>query len=82
MALKGRGRLGQVEVEPGEGDARDGVHVEQIDRDHAPPPRLGVDPRGGDLGPAARRGAEIDDALAVLQQPVFVVDFDELKGRA
>ena len=36
----------------------------------------------GDLAPAAGRGAEIDDAAAMLEQAIFVVDLDQLEGGA
>ena len=39
-------------------------------------------PRRRDLRPAAGRGAEIDDALARREQPVAVVELDQLEGRA
>src|SRR5262249_43470781 len=38
--------------------------------------------RGRDLRPAPWRGAEIDDALARLQDAMLVVDFDQLEGRS
>ena len=37
---------------------------------------------GGDLRPAARRGAEIDDLLAAFQDVIARVDLDELVGGA
>ena len=39
-------------------------------------------PLGRDLGPAAGRRAEVDDALAGLQEAVLVVDLDQLEGGA
>ena len=41
-----------------------------------------VDPRHRHLGPAARRGAEVDHPRAGLQEAEPVVDLDELVGRA
>src|SRR4051794_13050430 len=55
------------------------LDVEEVDADDAPPPLRAADPLRRDLGPAARRGAEIDDALAGLQQAVLVVDLEELE---
>jgi hypothetical protein len=71
-----------VEVHAAELDPLDPVHLEKVDRDH---PSAAVARSGlcrGDLAPAAGRGAEIDDALTGLEQPVFLVDLEELVGRA
>ena len=47
-----------------------------------PLPSRAADALRRDLRPAAGRGAEIDDALARLQQAVLVVDLEELVGGA
>ena len=60
----------------------DRVHLQEIDGDHPSPALMRANPRRRDLAPAAGRGAEIDNALARLEQLVLVVDLDELVGRA
>ena len=63
------------EVHDRELDAGNRVDVQQVDADDAALALL-AEPhlRRGDLRPAARRRAEIDDALAGLEQLVLVVD--------
>src|SRR5262249_50594272 len=70
-------------------DARYGRHLKAIDRHdfspplHAvPPPLHAADALHRDLAPAARRGAEIDHACALLEQMVLVVDLDQFEGGA
>src|SRR5271165_439419 len=75
-------RIRIVEVHAPEFDALDRVHVETIDGDHPAGAVFRSRLCGRDLAPAARRGAEIDDALPGLEQLVFVGDLQELKGRA
>jgi hypothetical protein len=66
----------------GELDAGDRLHVQEVDRrDRAATcrtPNAGC----GDLRPAPRRRAEIDDAGAGFQEAVTVVEFDQLVGRS
>src|SRR6516165_1857203 len=50
-----------------------------IDTDDNP---VTADARDGDLGPAARRAAEIDDTLAKPQQAKALVELDQLEGGA
>ncbi len=70
------------EVELREVDAGDLRHVQQIDRDDLALAVDRADALGGDLAPAARRSTEIDHGHAVLQQPVFVVDLEQLESGA
>ena len=57
--------------------ARDRLHIENVERDHA---AARTDPPRGNLAPATGRRAEIDDARARLEQMKLVVDFSELIG--
>ncbi len=64
-----------------------GVHLLQIERDHpaarlAPRRAEGVHPRHRDLGPAARRRAEIDHPGARHQKAETLVDLGDLVGGA
>ena len=77
-----RRRLGVVEIHLPELDAVDRVHLQKVDGDHPAPALARSDARRRDLAPAAGRGAEIDDALAGLEELIFLVDLDELVGRA
>ena len=71
------------EIELQELDAGDRLHRQEVDGDHlAPLPSTDAHPLGRHLGPAARRGAEVDHALAGLEQAVLVVDLDQLEGGA
>ena len=75
--LLGRALVEKVELD--EFDARHGIDVAG-GRCRPPAPSRPTF-RGGDLRPAARRGAEIDDALAGLEQIVLLVDLQQLEGR-
>ena len=70
------------EIEREDMHARERRHFEPVDRDHAPASLAGADPLGRDLAPTARRGAEIDDFRARPQQAIFVIELDQLEGRA
>ena len=70
------------EIAPDEVDPRRRRHVEAIDRDDLAPALPTPGTPGRDLAPAARRGAEVDDARAWLEQMVLVVDLDELERGA
>ena len=83
VAFSRSGALGVEEVHHLEIDAGDRRHVQEVDRHH---PALARRPRRTrsrrHLAPAAGRGAEIDDALAALEEAVLVVDLDQLEGGA
>ena len=63
-------------------DALDRGDIEEIDADHPAVAVARVHRRGGDLRPAARRRAKVDDLLAAPEQVIFVGDFNQLVGRA
>ena len=65
-----------AEITGEQGRARHRVGRQQVDADD-----LGA-ARDRDLGPAARRAAEIDDPPARLQQMEAVVELDQLEGGA
>ena len=67
--------VGEVADEVGR--ARDRVHLEEIEADDLAAGLFRVDLLDRDLGPAARRAAEIDDALAGFQQVEAGVEFLE-----
>ena len=56
------GRILVVKILGQHGGAGDRLDRREIDADHDALAALGLDPLDGDLGPAAGRGAEIDDA--------------------
>ena len=59
------------------------LHRGHIHRDHpAAFGRSGTHPFDRHLGPAAWRGAKIDDALAGAQNPAPVIDLDQFEGGA
>ena len=69
------------EIELDEIDSGKRVDQEEVDADH---PSLAVgasDPGRRHLRPAPRRRAEIDHALAGLQEVMLLVDLQELVGR-
>src|SRR5690606_35698139 len=70
------------EVELCKLDMRDGLDLEQVDRNDAATARSGFHALGRDLTPTAGRGAEIEHLLAGLEQTVLVVDLDQLVGGA
>ena len=70
------------EVHHSEVDAGDGVDIQEIDADHPALALRRAHLRRRDLRPAARRRAEVDHALAGLQQMILVVDLDELERGA
>ena len=76
----GRSRIEKIELH--EIDARDRLHLENVDGYDFPPPLARTDTLGRDLAPAARSRAQIDHARAALQQVVLVIDLDELVGGA
>ena len=63
-------------------DAGQGIDGQEVDADDPPPPLGAADALSGKLRPAAGRGAEIDDALAGLEEAVLLVDLQELVGGA
>ena len=65
-----------------EADAGYFRHLQEIDGDHLAPAVGGADTLGRNLAPAAGRGAEIDHGDALLEKAIFIVDLDQLVGRA
>ena len=63
-------------------DARNGIHAVHVDRHDATAAVGRAHPLGGDLRPAARCGAKVDDFLAGFEQMILVVDLDQLEGGA
>jgi hypothetical protein len=68
---------GMGEVRLDQGGPRDRLDRQQVDADHR-----GGAPLDRHLGPAARRGAEVDDPAALADQVKAVVDLEQLEGRA
>ena len=81
ISVRRSGAAASMKVERDELRSRQGLDRQEVDADDAPFPLRGANALCRDLRPAAGRGAEVDDALARLQQPVFVVDLDQLVGR-
>ena len=74
------GASGVVEVHHPEFDARDRLDLEEVDADDAALALGGLDFARGDLAPAARRRAEIDDPPARLEELVFLRHLQQLVG--
>ena len=72
-------RRGVLEIPLQHDGAGDRVHRQQVERHD---PAAGRDAFQRHLGPAARRGAEVDHPGARLQQPDLVVDLEQLEGGA
>ena len=79
---KVRGGIVQ-EVELDQRRMLDRLHRQQVDAHNPATARAArLRPVHGDLGPAARGGAQIHDPLPRFQQPVFLVQLQDLEGRA
>ena len=63
-------------------DARNGRDFEKVDADHAHIVFRRAGDLGGNLRPAARCGAQVDDATRAFQDRVLLVDFQKLEGGA
>ena len=71
--------LGPGEVALDEGRAGDGLDREEVGGDDFP---AGIGELDGDLGPAAGRGAEVDDGESGPEELVGLVDLEELERGA
>jgi len=74
--------VGAEEIELRESNAGNRFHVDKVDRRNPTFAGLCLDTLGRVLRPAARRGAQIDNSLPSLEEPVSLVDFLQLIDRA
>ena len=77
-------RGGVEEIVTDQRRPRHRVGLNDVDADDGAPLAFvrtrGVDPLGGDDGPAARRRAQVDDTVAGLEEAEAIIELDELEG--